>query len=65
MCIDSNPSFVEMTQFRDNAIASLAVAMFQVGYFKGLCMAHDIAYEDSKEALGDIIKGIPGNLEKK
>jgi len=60
-----NPSFVEMTQFRDNAVASLAVAMFQTGYFKGLCMAHGIAYENSKEALGDIIKGISGSLEEK
>ena len=60
-----NPNLVEMTQFRDNAVASLAVAMSQVGYFKGLCMAHGIAYEDSKEALGDIVKGVPGNLENK
>lgn len=55
-------SLAKMIGYRDNAVASCAVAMEQAGYFQGLCIAHGIKYDDSKEFLGDMVQGIFGHL---
>lgn len=55
-------SLAKMVEYRDNTVASCAVAMEQAGHFQGLCMAHGIEYDDSKEFLGDIVQGISGHF---